>query len=222
MRAVLFGASGMIGGGVLRECLEDSRIESVLSVGRRTSGLEAPKLRELTVPDLSDLAAHGESLANLDVCFYCLGVSAAGMTESAYHSVTHDLTFAIVDALVAANPQLIICFLSGQGADSTGAGRIMWARVKGRTENELLSRSFKTYVFRPGVVQPLKGARSKTLWYQTAYVLLAPLVPVLRRLFPSYVTTTVRVGRAMIGAATHGYDKPILETRDINALGGSH
>lgn len=211
----------MIGGGVLRECLEDPSVVAVLAVGRSTSGLTDPKLEELVVSDLFDLGPHRDRLAGFDASFYCVGVSAAGRSEAEYRRVTHDLTFAILEVVAAASPDVTVCFVSGQGADSSGNGRVMWARVKGETEREILSRYSAAYVFRPGVVQPLRGTRSKTLLYRVPYVLMTPLFPLLRRLFPGHVTTTVVVGRAMIRAAAEGYEKPILETADINRLGGT-
>lgn len=218
MNVILFGASGMVGGGVLTECLEDPVVGSVVSVGRRGTGVSHAKLREVTVPDLFDLASHQGQLGRPDACFYCLGVSSAGMTEAAYGRITLDLTVAVADVLSALNPHMTFCFVSGQGTDGTGSGRVMWARIKGQAENELFSRDFTTYAFRPGVIRPLKGARSGVKAYQLGYTLLTPVFPLLERLLPGAVTTTVRLGRAMIHAAGSGYEKPVLETRDINAL----
>lgn len=218
MKVILFGASGMIGGGVLRECLDDPKIDSVLAVGRSSCGLTHPKLRELIHADLFDLGAVAEDLEGYDVCFYCLGVSAMGMGEAEYRRITVDLTKAVVDVLLNANPDLKLCFVSGQGTDGTGRSRMMWARVKGEAENWLLSLPIEAYMFRPGFIQPMKGVRSKTALYQALYTILAPVSSLLLRLFPASMSTTVSVGRAMIATATRGYHKPILETSDINAL----
>lgn len=218
MRAVLFGATGMVGQGVLLECLEDPAVESVLAVGRRSCGVAHGKLEELLHPDLFDLEAVRDRLRGYDACFYCLGVSSAGMGEADYRRITHDLTVAVFDVLVGANPRLKACFVSGQGTASSGSGRAMWARVKGGAENYLLDLPIEAYMFRPGIIQPMKGVRSGTRLYQVFYTVLGPLVPVLKRLLPGYVTTTVNVGRAMILAVTRGYPKRILETRDINDL----
>lgn len=218
MRVVVFGASGMVGGGALRECLEDARVDEVISVGRRPCGLSHPKLKEIEAPDLFDLGAFAQELTGLDACFYCIGVTSAGMSEADYRRITHDLTVAVFDVLLAANPGLKICFVSGAGTDGTEKGRVMWARVKGAAENYLLARSQNAYMFRPGFIQPMKGVRSATAMYQAFYTVVGPLYPVLRRLFPGGVTTSAAVGQAMINAVTRGSPKRILETRDINAL----
>ena len=220
MNVAVFGASGMIGGGVTLECLRDPRVESVVSVGRRPSGLAGEKLEDVVVPDLFRLGAeHGARLGSVDACFYCLGVSSAGMAEDAYRRVTVDLTVAVLDALLEANPDVKVCFVSGQGSDGSGRSRMMWARVKGEAENEVLARPIEAYVFRPGFVQPLEVVRSSTTAYRVAYGLVRPITPLLVRLLPGGVTTTVRIGRAMLAAVTSGYPRAILETRDINALG---
>ncbi len=208
----------MVGAGVLIECLEDPRVESVLAVGRRAGAVAHPKLRELIRPDLFDYSDATDDLLTLDACFFCLGVSAAGMSEAAYHRVTYDLTFAAAEALLDLNPALTFCYVSGEGTDSTERGRLMWARVKGKTENQLLRKSPNAYMFRPGFIQPLKGVRSKTRVYQALYTVLGPLYPVLKRLLPKHVTTTINVGRAMIEVAERGHTKRILENPDINSL----
>ena len=208
----------MIGGGVLQECLEDPEIQSVLVVGRRSCGLTHPKLSELIHPDLFDLQAVAGDLGGYDACFYCLGVSAAGMSEVNYRRVTFDLTKAVIEVLVAANRGLKLCFVSGRGTDSTGRSRMMWARVKGEAENWLLSLPIEAYMFRPGFIQPVKGVRSKTALYRALYTVVGPASSLVRRLFPGSVTTTEDVARAMINAVTRGYAKPILETRDIRLL----
>ena len=218
MNIILFGASGMVGGGVLRECLEDPQVKGVLSVGRRASGVPSPKLQELILPDLSDLDAGSPELKGFDACFFCLGVSAGGMSEAAYRRVTLDLTVRTAEVLLASNPGLTFCYVSGQGTDSSASGRIMWARVKGETENRLLEMPLSAYMFRPGYIQPLKGVRSRTRAYQVFYTVLGPIFPVLSRLLPDHVTTTVNVGRAMIRVALAGSDKRILGPKDINSL----
>jgi uncharacterized protein YbjT (DUF2867 family) len=218
VRALVFGANGMVGSGVLLECLEDPRVESVLEIGRRSSGRKHPKLRELVHRDLFDLSAVAEELRGYDACFYCLGVSSAGLSEEEYRRVTYGLTVAVVDVLVQENPDLTICFVSGQGTDGSGSGRAMWARVKGEAENYLLALPQEAYMFRPGYIQPMKGVRSRTRLYHAVYTVVGPLYPVFKRLFPGGVTTTVAVGKAMINAVTLGASKRILETRDINEL----
>lgn len=219
MNVVLFGATGMIGAGALRACLEDVRVESVLAVGRVPCGISHPKFRELVRSDFFDYSDAGDDLKELDACFFCLGVSAAGMSEEAYHRITYELTMATAQALLSLNPGLTFCYVSAEGADSTESGRFMWARVRGKTENHLMQLPMETYMFRPGYVQPLKGVRSKTRAYRAMYAVLGPLYPVLERVVPSHVTTTVNLGRAMIQVGAEGYMKDVLENPDINALG---
>jgi uncharacterized protein YbjT (DUF2867 family) len=219
MKVVLFGASGMVGSGALLECLDDARVSSVLVVGRSTTGVTHPKLQELLHRDFFDYSPIQPRLSGWDACFFCLGVSSNGMKEDEYHRLTFDLTMAAARALLAGSPGLTFCFVSGAGTDSSERGRLMWARIKGKTENALLAMPFKAaYMFRPGFIQPLRGVRSKTPLYQFFIVLAAPLFPLLRRLFPRQVTTTVELGRAMIEVVDKGYSKRILDPEDINRL----
>jgi len=219
MKVVIFGATGMVGSGVLRECLEDPRVASILAVGRSSVGLTDPKIEEILHTDFLDFAPIQARFADRDACFFCLGVSAAGMSEERYRRLTYDVTLAAARAMVAVSPGMTFCYVSGAGTDSTERGRVMWARVKGRTENALLGLGFKAaFMFRPGFIQPLKGTRSKTPAYRVLYAVLGPLYPLLRRLAPRYVTTTVNVGRALIQVAAGGYPRPIVETDDINRL----
>lgn len=219
MDVILFGGSGMIGCGVLIECLEDPGVTSILSVGRSPSGLSHPKLEEVLRDDLFDLSDIETKLTGYRACFFCLGVSAAGMSERDYSRITFDLTMAVAGTVVRLNPGLTFCYVSGEGTDSSESGRMMWARVKGKTENQLLDLPTPAYMFRPGFVQPMKGVRSKTAIYRAAYTLSAPLYPVLKRVAARHVTTTVHLGRAMIRVAREGYHEDVLENPDINALG---
>jgi len=219
MNVLLFGATGMVGQGVLRECLIDADVERVLTVGRSGTGQHHPKLRELVPPDLMDLSAVERELEGFDACFFCLGVSAAGLSEERYSRVTHDLTLAVAQTLVRLNPGMAFVYVSGMGTDSSERGRTMWARVKGRTENALLRLPFRAaYMFRPGFIIPLHGIRSRTAWYRIFYAVATPLYPMLAARFPRAVTTTERLGRAMLVVARRGYPKPVLETQDINSL----
>jgi uncharacterized protein YbjT (DUF2867 family) len=218
MKVVVLGANGMVGGGVVLECLEDPRVDAVLAVGRRGSGLAHPRLREVLVPDLFALDPVVDELRGCDACFYCVGVSSLGMSEHDYRRITLDLTVAVMSVLAEVNPGIKLCFVSGQGSDGTESGRVMWARVKGEAENHVLGLPQETYVFRPGFIQPLKGVRSATRLYRALYTVTAGLYPLLKRVFPGGVTTSVNVGRAMINAVSTGYPKRILENRDINAL----
>jgi len=216
MNVLLYGATGMVGQGVARECELDPGIERIVTVGRRTTGGAHPKTREVVQPDLTDLSSISSELPAIDACFFCLGVSSLGMNEEAYSKITYDLTLSIAEQLVRANTAMTFIYVSGASTDSTERGRVMWARVKGRTENALLHCGFKAaYMFRPGLIIPMHGVRSATKWYNTAYAIMKPLIPLLRRLSPTSVTTTEQVGRAMISVARDGYATPILEMKDI-------
>jgi uncharacterized protein YbjT (DUF2867 family) len=219
MKVILFGASGMVGQGVLRECLLDPDVTKVLSIVRGPTAQRHEKLSELVHRDFFGFSAIEPELTGYDACFFCLGVSSAGMTEEAYKRVTYDLTMAAAQALVKVNPNMTFIYVSGQGTDSSERGRTMWARVKGKTENALLQLPFKAaYMFRPGIIQPLHGIKSKTTSYQALYTALGPLIPLLKRLFPKLVTTTEKVGRAMIKIAQQGAPKRILDNQEINSL----
>lgn len=218
MKVIVLGATGMVGAGVLIECLEDPRVRSVLVIGRHSVGVSNAKLRELIRSDFFHYGDVQDHLSGYDACFFCLGVSVAGMSEPTYNHVTYELTIATAAALVAINPGITFCYVSGEGSDSTERGRSMWARVKGKTENHLLRLSPKAFMFRPGYIQPLKGVRSKTGLYQTFYTVFGRLYPLLRRLAPRHVTTTENVGRAMIEVAAAGYSRRVLENFDINLL----
>ncbi len=208
----------MVGAGVLIECLDDPRVESVLAVGRRPCAVVHPKVRELIRSDLFDYGDATDDFLNLDACFFCLGVSAMGMSEAAYQRLTYDLTVAAAESLLGLNPALTFCYVSGEGTDSTEGGHLMWARVKGRTENQLLRMPLSAYMFRPGYIQPLRGVRSRMRTLQTMYTILGPFYPLLKRLLPKHVTTTANVGRAMIEVAAQGHAKLVLENPDINSL----
>jgi uncharacterized protein YbjT (DUF2867 family) len=219
MKVVLLGASGMVGQGVLRECLLDDGVEKVLSVGRSASGCTHAKFAEIVLADLTRIEDLDSALEGYDACFDTLGASSAGMSEADYVQQTYELTLTIAKALVTRNPGMTFVYVSGAGADSSERGRVMWARVKGRTENALLALPFKAaFMFRPAVIQPLHGVRSKTAVYRVFYAVLRPLMPLLRRAWPQYVTTTEQVGRAMLKVAREGAPKRVLETSDINAL----
>ena len=219
MKVLLFGATGMIGQGVLRECLLDQRVTEVLVIGRSPSGQVHPKLRELLHADFFDYSAVAGELTGLDACCFCLGVTSAGLSEAAYQRMTCDLTLAAAQTLVRLNPAMTFCYISGAGADSSEQGRVMWARVKGRIENALLQLPFKgVYLFRPGAIRPLHGITSRTTLYRLLYVLLGPVWPLLKALSPDSFTTTEQLGRAMLQAALAGAPKAILETPDINKL----
>jgi uncharacterized protein YbjT (DUF2867 family) len=216
IKVLLFGASGMLGTAVLRECLADPQVARVVSVARTASTLHSAKFEEIVHADLTDYRAIEASLSDFDACFFCLGVSAAGLGEADYSRITYEYTLAAANTLVRLNPRLTFIYVSGAGTDSSGAGRIMWARVKGRTENALLALPFAAaYMLRPGIIQPLHGIKSKTRSYRVFYSLAAFLLPVLRAVFPNQVLSTTQIGAAMLNLARDGYAKRILEARDI-------
>jgi uncharacterized protein YbjT (DUF2867 family) len=219
VNVILFGATGMVGQGVLRECLLHPAVRTVLSIGRNPTGQSHPKLNEIVHKNLTDFSPIERTLTGFDACFFCLGIASAGMTEPDYRRVTYDVTLAAATTLARLNPAMTFVYVSGAGADSSERGRIMWARVRGQTENAILRLPFKTAaVVRPAGIVPLHGITSRTRLYRIAYALTRPIWPLLYRAFPQYVTTTERLGRALLRIATHGTPKPILEARDINAL----
>jgi uncharacterized protein YbjT (DUF2867 family) len=220
VNVILFGATGMIGQSVLRECLLDPGVARVVTVVRRPTGQSNSKLTELVRPDLATLAPLESQLTGFDACFFCLGVSALGMTEEQYTRVNYDLTIGVAKTLLRTSPDVIFIYVSGAGTDSSERGRSMWARVKGRTENTLLSLPFKAaYMFRPGVVIPLHGIRSSTRWYNVMYAVTKPVYPILSRVAPNVVTTTEKLARAMLAVARNGYATHVLEMADINRIG---
>ncbi len=222
MKVILFGATGMVGQGVLRECLIDRDVESVLSIGRHATGQQHEKLRELVHKDFLDYSAIESELTGFDACFYCLGVSSAGMPEAAYRRITYDFTMAAARTLVRLNPGMTFEYVSGQGTNSSGRGFIMWARVKGETENALLALPFKAaYMFRPGAIVPQDGIQSKTRLYRLIYTVMGPALPVLKAWMPNVVTSTRQLGLAMLQVAKEGASTPVLENSHINKLWGS-
>jgi uncharacterized protein YbjT (DUF2867 family) len=218
MKVILFGATGMIGQGVLRECLRSPDVDSVLAIGRAATGVSHPKLRELVRKDLFDLADVADELAGYDACLFCLGVSSAGMSEQAYHRITYDLTLAVARTLADVHKGMRFLYVSGAGTDGSGRGRVMWARVKGQTENALLELPLDAYMFRPAFIQPMHGVKSKTRLYRAIYAVMGPFYPVLRRVGRKFVTSTEALGAAMVTVAGRGGPKRILETSDINAI----
>ncbi|HKU14759.1 MAG TPA: NAD(P)H-binding protein [Steroidobacteraceae bacterium] len=216
MNVLIFGATGMVGQGVLRECLQAADVERVIAVGRTPTHVQHAKLRDLVVPNMADYRSVERELTGFDACFFSLGVSSAGMDEAQYTRLTYDLTLAAAEVLARLNPQMTFVYVSGVGTDSTERGTVMWARVKGRTENALQRLPFKAvYLFRPGVIQPLHGARSKTRIYAVTYMLGGWLLPLLRAMFPRRILTTESVGQAMLAVARRGAPQAVLEPGDI-------
>jgi uncharacterized protein YbjT (DUF2867 family) len=219
VKVILFGATGMVGQGTLRECVLHPDVTEVLVVGRNPIGRTHAKIREIVHKDLYDLSPIASQLTGYDACFFCLGVSSVGMSEADYTKITHDLTLSVARVLASLNPQTVFLYVSGTGTDSTERGKSMWARVKGRTENELLREPFRAaYMLRPGYIQPMHGVKSKTPLYRAFYVALSWLYPVIRALAPKYAITTEVLGRAMIKIAKSGAPKRILENSDIEAV----
>ncbi|MCX6285642.1 MAG: epimerase [Bacteroidetes bacterium] len=218
IKAIITGTTGMVGKGVLLECLDSPDVESVLVINRKPLGLQHSKLKEILHKDFFDLQAIASEMKGYNSCFFCLGVSSAGMNEKEYTHLTHDLTLTFAKAFIQQNPGSLFTYVSGAGTDSTEKGRIMWARVKGRTENALLALPFKAaYMFRPGFIEPLKGIKSSTKLYNTLYIILKPFFPIFRAM-PKYATDTIRVGKAMIHVALRDYEKKHLECTDINII----
>jgi len=219
MNVLILGATGMVGQGVLRECLLDDGVARVVTLGRSATGQAHPKLREIVHANLLDLTPIESELRGLDACFYSLGATAAGKSEAEYTRINYDLTLSVAGTLARLDPDMTFVYVSGMRTDSTERGRTMWARVKGRTENALLRLPFKAaYMLRPGIILPMHGIKSKTTLYRVMYTLMTPLYPALRALFPRAITTTEHLGRVMLRLARSGYSKPVLEAADIALL----
>ena len=219
MKVIVFGATGMVGQGVLRECLVDAGVERVLVVGRSPTGQQHAKLHEVLHDNFTDFSAIESEFTGYDACFFCLGVSSVGMEPERYRHLTYDVTMAAANTLVRLNPGMVFTYVTGRSTDSTEQGPQRWARVKGKTETDLLKLPFKAaYMFRLAGIQPLHGVRSKTAWVQAIYVVSAPLLSYLARTRPAFMTTSEKLGRAMISVARNGYPKSILESEDINSF----
>lgn len=218
MKVLIFGATGMVGRGVLHECLRAPEVRSVITIVRSATTLRDDKLQEIVHADLRHLEGLQSELAEVDACFFTLGVSVAGKTEAEYTQVNYDLPMAVAETLRRVNPRMTFVYVSGAGTDSSEKGRVLWARVKGRTENALLRIFPNAYMFRPGVIQPRDGIESKTSSYRIFYALSKPLLPLLKAALPNQIVDTRELGQAMLEVTRHGYSKRILETRDIRAL----
>ena len=218
MKVLIFGATGMLGQGVLLECLRDQGVNSVVTLGRTATGNPDPKVREIVHRDLMNLTSLQDRLTGFDACFFCLGVGSAGMAEKDYEHVTYGITIAAAEILARLNPKMVFIYVSGTGTDSSEKGRMMWARVKGKTENALLRMPFAAaYMLRPGFIEPANGEISRNKLYRALFVIAKPLLPLLRRAFPSQLLTTEQIARAMLNLVIHPYPKHILEIKDIRA-----
>ncbi|KXU83493.1 semialdehyde dehydrogenase [Paraburkholderia monticola] len=221
MRVVLIGATGMVGQGVLRACLKARDVTEIIVVGRRAPpGYEDPRLRVFVVPDLSRFDAADDAFAKVDACFFCVGVSSFRMSEPAYRVVTYDLTLHLAQQLLARSPGMAMVYVSGAGADSSERGKTMWARVRGETENALQRLPFRRVaIFRPAAIVPEDGIQSRTALYRWMYVVLNPVLVLLRRISPASILTTGIIGDAMLNVVRVGVPQPILESADIYRLG---
>jgi nucleoside-diphosphate-sugar epimerase len=217
-KVIITGTTGMVGKGVLLECIDADNIEQILLVNRKSANIFHPKVKEVLVNDFFDLSGIKEELKNHNACFFCLGITSIGQSEEDYTKITYDLTLNFANSFIEFNKQSVFCYVSGTGTDSSEKGRSMWARVKGRTENSLLKMPFKAaYMFRPGYIQPLRGIKSKTQWYTAIYAVFKPIYTALKH-FPSTATNTTNMGLAMINTADGKYKKTILDNIDINEL----
>jgi len=215
IKVIITGATGMVGEGVLHECLLHENIEEILLVTRKSCGITHPKIKELVHNDFYDLSSIVSQLKGYDACFFCLGISSIGMKEPDFYKVTYTLTMHFANTVSIQNNAMTFCYISGASTDSTEKGKVMWARVKGKTENDLMKLPFKAvYNFRPGYMQPTKGLKNTLGFYK--YV--SWMYPLLKRIFPNRVSTLSELGQAMINTALKGYTKNILEVKDIKAL----
>jgi len=217
IKAIVTGTTGMVGEGVMHECLNHPDVESVLVINRRSGNVKHPKLKEFIHDNFYDLSSIRDQLSGYNACFFCLGTTSVGKKEEEYRKITFDLTKTFADTLHELNPDSTFCYVSGSGTDSSEKGKLMWARVKGKTENYILSRGFKdAYMFRPALIIPTKGLNNTLILYK----FFAPLVPFVKLFFPGYVCSLKEIGLAMINSVTKGYDKKILEVSDIKKLAG--
>jgi uncharacterized protein YbjT (DUF2867 family) len=215
LKAILTGATGMVGEGVLHECLQHDEVEEVLVVGRKSCGVSHPKLKEIIHPDFYNLSAIEDQLSGYNACFFCLGVSSVGKNEEQFYKPTYTLTMHFATTLSRHSPDMTFCYISGAGTDSTEKGKMMWARVKGKTENDLMKLPFiKVYNFRPGIIKPTKGLKNTLSFYKY----LGWLIPIIKLISQKYIVSLEELGLAMINAANKGYEKQILEVKDIVAL----
>jgi len=218
-KVIITGASGMVGKGVLLECLDHDSISEVLVVGRNPQSIKHPKLKELIHSDFTNFVEVKDKLLGYDACFFCLGISAAGLNEEQYKRITYDFTLALAKTLFGINPKMTFNYVSGEGTDSSEKGKMMWARVKGKTENDLLNLGFKqAFMFRPGAIIPLRGIKSKTKSYQFMYDYFLWLVKIIKLIAPNSVVSTTQIGLAMINSVLNGYPEKILKPKDILKL----
>lgn len=219
MKIILTGSTGMVGKGVLLECLDDKRVQQVVAINRNPLSIQHPKLKEIIHPDFFDFTDLEAEFAHADACFHCMGVSSAGMNEADYHKLTYNISLALAKSCHKENPNMVFTYVSGTGTDSSEKGRVMWARVKGKTENDIIKLGFKkAYMFRPGVIQPKRGIVSSTPLYRAFYKWFGWIIPIMKAISKDSVTTTEAVGKAMINAVDHNNCAVLLHNADINKL----
>ena len=212
IKAIITGSTGMVGEGVLHVCLKSPNVESVLVINRKPCGIEHPKLKEIIHKDFLVLTPIENELKGFNACYFCAGVSSLGKKEDEYRKITYDLTLNFANTFLKINPESVFTYVSGSGTDSTEKGRLAWARIKGKTENDLLKLPFRdAYMFRPGYIEPIKGLKHTYKFYK----IFSPIYPVLERLFPKYVGTLEELGNSMINVTLNGYEKKVLEIVDI-------
>jgi uncharacterized protein YbjT (DUF2867 family) len=221
MKVIITGSTGMVGKGVLLECLENSHVKEVLIINRNSVAINHPKLKEILLKDFMQVKTLKAELKGYDTCFHCMGISAVGLSEEKYSEITYSMTKELVDVLYELNPKMTFNYVSGTGTDSSEKGRTMWARVKGKTENMILKKGFKdAYMFRPGAIVPEKGIKSRTGWYNAVYVVMRPFFGLMKK--SKNITTSTRIGHAMIETVLRSGDLKILHNPDINQLALQH
>ena len=221
MKVIITGTTGMVGKGTLLEAIKDPEVESILVINRSSIWLNHPKVKEVLHKDFFDLSLVRSELKGYDACLFCLGVSSVGMAETDYRRMTYDLTIGFAKEVLAQNPGMTFCYISGSGTDGSEKGRLMWARVKGKTENDLMKLGFRdAYMFRPAFIQPFDGIKAKSNAVNTLYQIFSPMYFLLKRL-PAWVTDTRTLGKAMLRVARLGYKQKVLENRDINLVGSN-
>jgi len=212
MKVIITGTTGMVGEGVLLECLQNSEVSQVFSISRKPCGVKNSKLKELLVSEFLEIENYAENLKGYDACFYCAGISSVGLKEPEYTHITYDITLHVAKTLVTLNPCMVFNFVSGSYTDSTEEGKLMWARVKGKTENALMQLPFKgEYNFRPGFMKPFKGQKNIKWFFR-------PIIWIFPHILSSQSLTLSEVGKAMINTVVKGYPKQVLEIQDIKEL----
>lgn len=215
LKVIITGSTGMVGKGVLLACLESTHVKEVLLINRQPIQLQHHKIKEIIHTNFFDLSTIQHHFKEYDACYFCMGVSSLGLSEKEYHHLTFDIVKTFADVMYLYNPRSTFIYVSGQGTDTSENGKVMWARVKGKTENYILNKGFeKSFAYRPGIILPENGIQSKTQWYNWFYIITKPIFPILKKI--SSITTTTKVGKSMIATTLYPYPKNILDNKDIN------